>query len=92
MDHNMVVSYGCDKQWNRQQQKCRQIAGGFDSHVDAAVQCVAHRPMAHIQGFTWSHWMPLLGKCPRRIAPAAAKVINFGCKHKNTNKTQFLAS
>jgi hypothetical protein len=36
--------------------------------------------------------MPLLGECLRRIAPAAAKVINFGYKHKITNKTQLLAS
>jgi hypothetical protein len=72
--------------------KCRQIAGNFDGHADAAVQCVAHCPIAHIQGFTRSHWMPLLGKCPRRIALAATKIINFGCKHKNTNKTKLLAS
>jgi hypothetical protein len=32
--------------------KCRQIAGNFDGHADAAVQCVAHHPTAHIQGFT----------------------------------------
>jgi hypothetical protein len=36
--------------------------------------------------------MLLLGKFLRRIAPAATKVTNFGCKHKNTNKTQILAS
>jgi hypothetical protein len=72
--------------------KCRQIAGNFDGHADAAVQSGAHRSIAHIQGFTRSHWMPLLGKCPHRIAPAAAKVINFGCKHKSNNKTQLLAS
>jgi hypothetical protein len=72
--------------------KQRQIAGDFDGHADAAVQCVAHCPIAHIQGFTRSHWMLLLGECPCLIAPAATKVINFGCKHKNTNKAQLLAS
>jgi hypothetical protein len=30
-----------------------------------------------MQGFTKSHWMPLLGECLHRIAPAATKVINF---------------
>jgi hypothetical protein len=33
--------------------------------------------MNHIQGFTRSHWMLPSGKCLRRIALAAAKVINF---------------
>jgi hypothetical protein len=31
---------------------CRQIAGYFDHHGDAAVQCGMHRPMEHIQGCT----------------------------------------
>jgi hypothetical protein len=72
--------------------KKRQIAGDFDGHANAAVQCMAHRPIVHIQCFTKSHWMLLLGKCLRRIAPAAAKVIDFRYKHKNANKTQLLAS
>jgi hypothetical protein len=55
-------------------QKCRQIGDNFDSHGDAAVQRGAHRPMKHIQGFTRSHWMPPLGECLRRIAPAATMV------------------
>jgi hypothetical protein len=38
--------------------KCRERAGDFDHHVDAAVQCGAHCPMEHILGFTRSHWMP----------------------------------
>ncbi len=67
--------------------KCRQIAGNFDGHADVAVQCVVHPPMAQIQGFTWSHWMPLSGECLRCITPAAAKVINLSYKHKNTTKT-----
>jgi hypothetical protein len=31
--------------------KCRKISGDFDRHADAAVQCGAHLPMEHIQGF-----------------------------------------
>jgi hypothetical protein len=73
-------------------EKYRQIAGNYDGHADVVVQCVVHRPIAHIQCFSRSHWMPLLGKCLHRMATAAAKVINFRCKHKNTNKTQLLAS
>jgi hypothetical protein len=41
------------------------------------------------------HLKPLdaaIGQVPRRIALVAAKVIDFGCKHKNTIKTQLLAS
>jgi hypothetical protein len=33
-----------------------------------------------------------LGECLRRITPAAAMVINFGCKTQNTIKQLFLAS
>jgi hypothetical protein len=69
--------------------KFRQIAGNFDGHADAAVQCGMHCPMEHIPGFTRSHWMPLLGKCLHRIAPAAAKVIDFGCKLKSLTKHNF---
>jgi hypothetical protein len=36
--------------------------------------------------------MPLLGKCLRRIAPAAAMVNEFVETTQNTNKTQFLPS
>ena len=71
---------------------CRQITDNFDGNADVAVQCVVHRPIAHIQCFSRIHWMPLSGECLRRMAPAAAKVIDFRCKHKNTNKTQLLAS
>jgi hypothetical protein len=63
--------------------KCRQIAGDFDGHADAVVQCEMHCPMEHNPGFTRSYWMPPLGKCLHRIDPVAAKVINFGCKHKS---------
>ncbi len=69
--------------------KCRQIAGNFDGHADAAVWCGTHRPMEHIPGFTRRHWMLPSGKCLHRIAPAAAKVIDFGCKHKSLTKHNF---
>jgi hypothetical protein len=36
--------------------------------------------------------MPTSGECLYRIAPAAAMVDDFGCKQKNTNKTQLLSS
>ncbi len=72
--------------------KCRQIACNFDCHVDAVVQCWAHRPMEHIQGSLRSHWMPPLGECLRCIALAAAMVDNVGCKQKNTNETKLFAS
>ncbi len=48
--------------------------------------------MEHIQGFTGIHWMPLLGECMRRIAPAAAMVNELIETTQNTNKTQLLAS
>jgi hypothetical protein len=60
--------------------KCKQIADNFDCYADAAIQCGVHCLMEHIQGFPRSHWMPPLGECLRRIAPAAAMVDNFGCQ------------
>jgi hypothetical protein len=50
--------------------------------------------MEHIQGYTGSHGMPSSGECLRHIALSADIVIDikFGGKHKNTNKTQGLAS
>jgi hypothetical protein len=69
--------------------KFRQIAGNFNGHADAAVQCGTHHLMEHIPGFTRSHWMPPSGKCLHRIAPAAAKVIDLGCKHKSLTKNNF---
>jgi hypothetical protein len=77
-----------DNEFN-DKEKCRQIAGNFDSHADAAVQCKMHRPMEHIPGFTRSHWMLPSGKCLHCIALAAAKVIDFGCKHKSLTKHNF---
>jgi hypothetical protein len=73
-------------------EKCRQIAVDFDHHTDAAVQCGAHCPMEHIQGFTRSHWMLPSGKCLRRVAPAAIMVHEFVENTQNTNKKLFSAS
>ena len=84
----MLFSYGCGHQWIDDNKKCRQIAGNFYCHADAAVRRGSHRPMEHVQGFTGSHWTPPSGKCLRRIAPAAAMVNEFVETAQNTNKTQ----
>jgi hypothetical protein len=64
----MLLSYVSGQQRIDNNEKCRQIAGDFDRHADAAVQRGAHRPMEHIHGFTRSHCMPSLVKCLCRIA------------------------
>jgi hypothetical protein len=69
--------------------KSSKIAGNFDHHGDAAVQCRAPCPMEHTQGFTRSHWMLLLGECLCHIAPAAAMVSNYGGKRKSLQKQYF---
>jgi hypothetical protein len=53
------------------------FTGNVDCHGDAAVQCGVHQPMEHILGIARSHWMPPLGECLGRIAPAAAIVDDF---------------
>jgi hypothetical protein len=69
--------------------KCRESAGDFDHHADAAVRCGAHRPLEHILGFTRSHWMLPSGKCLCRIAPAAAMVDKYIENTQNTNINYF---
>jgi hypothetical protein len=66
------------KQKINDDKKIREIAGNFDHCADAAVQCGMDCSMEHIPGFIRSHWMLPSGKCLHRIAPMAAKVINFG--------------
>jgi hypothetical protein len=88
----MLFSYGYGQQQIGDNKKSRQIAGNFDCHTDAAVRHGAHRPIEHIQGFTWSHWMPPLIECLRRTAPAAIMVDEFVKTTLNTNKTQLLPS
>ncbi len=73
----MLFSYGGGQQQIDNNKKCRQIAGNFDCHADAAVHGRAHCPLEHIQGFTQSHWMPPLVKCLHCLAPAAAMVNEF---------------
>jgi len=73
----MLFSYVSGQQRICNNQKCRQIAGNFDCHADAAVRRGVHHPIEHIQGFTWSHWMLPSGECLSRIAPAAAMVDEF---------------
>ncbi len=65
--------------------KCRESASNFDHHADAAVQCGVHCLMEHILDFTRSHWMPPLGECMPRIAPAAAMVNKYIENTQNTN-------
>ena len=57
----MLFSYGSGQQWHDNNEKCMQIAGNFEYHGNAAVLRGVHRPMEHIQGFTWN-WMPPLVK------------------------------
>ena len=77
----MLFSYGYGQQQISDNKKCRQIAGDFDCHVDAAVRLGAHRLIEHAQGFTRSHCMPPSGKCLCRITPAAVMVKEFVEKH-----------
>jgi hypothetical protein len=70
-------------------EKCRESAGDFDHHADAVVQCRAHHLMKHILGFTRSHWMPPLGKCLCRSAPAAAMVDKYDENTQNADKKLF---
>ena len=88
----MLFGYCYGQQQISDNKKCRRIAGDFDCHTDAAVRRRAQLPIEHIQGFTWSHWMPPLGKCLHRIAPAAIMVDEFVETTLNSNKTQLLAS
>jgi hypothetical protein len=57
--------------------------------VDVAVQCGAHCPMEHIQGFTRSHLMLPSDECLRRIAPAAVMVNKFVETNKTLTKNYF---
>ena len=90
----MLLSYGRGRQQINSINKSRRIYGNFDchGHGNSTVRLGAYRPIEHIRGFTWSHWMPLLVKCLRCITPAAAMVKDFESNTQNTNKTQLLAS
>ena len=86
----MLFSYGYGQQRIGDNIKCRQIAGDFDCHTDAAVRRGVDRPLEHVHGFTRSHWMPPSGECLRCIALAAVMVNKFVETTLNTNKTQLL--
>jgi hypothetical protein len=88
----MLFGYGYGQQGIGDNKTCRQIAGDFDCHTDAAVQRGSHRPLEHVHGFTRSHWMPPLSECLRRIAPAAVMADKFIETTQNTTKTQLLPS
>jgi hypothetical protein len=45
----MLFIHGSGQQRINDNKKCRQIAGDFDGHGNAAVQREAHCPMEHIQ-------------------------------------------
>ena len=83
----MVFSYVSGQQRIGDNKKIRQIAGDFDCHANAAVQCGAHRPIEHIPAR--SHWMSPSGEYSHRIAAAAAMVDDFGQKHKTLTKNYF---
>ncbi len=85
----MLFSYVGGQQQIGNNKKCRQIAGDFDCHANAAVRCGAHLQMEQIPGFTGSHWMPPSGKCLRRIAPAAAMVNEFVETTQKTKKHNY---
>ena len=86
----MLFSYRHGQQQIGDNKKCRQIAGNFDYHTDAAVQHGAHRPIEQVKGFTRRHLMPPSGECLCHITPAATMIDEFIENTLNTNKTQFL--
>ena len=88
----MLFSFVGGQQQIGNNKKCRWIAGDFNCNADAAVRYGAHPPMEHIPGLTQSHWMPPLGECLCRIAPAAAMDNEFVENTLNTNKIQLLTS
>ncbi len=73
-------SYGHAWQKISNRKKYTSFASRFDGQADQAVQCQAHHPMQHVQGYLRSHWAPPLGKY-LPLAPADAMVINFGIKN-----------
>jgi hypothetical protein len=71
--------------------KCTSFAGHFDGYDDAPVQCQAHCPMQHVQGYLRSHWTPPLGKYSPHIAPADAMVIDFWPKQSSCGAVKSLS-
>ena len=71
----MLFSHGSGQQWIDDNKKCRQIAGDFDGHGDAAVRREAHRPMEDIQAS-----LEATGRRHRASACGAVHT-NVGRKH-----------
>jgi hypothetical protein len=74
----MLFSYVGGQQRIGNIKKCRRIAGDFDCHADAAVQCEAHRPMEHIQASLEAtgrcHWASACVVSPRQ--PPWSMILN----------------
>jgi hypothetical protein len=68
--------------------KCTSSAGHFDSHGGTPVQCDAHHPMQHVQGYSRSHWMPPLGNYSLCVTPAATRATG---KQTMMNKNTYFA-
>ena len=66
--------------------KKKTTAGDLNYHADVQVQWVLHHSLMHIQGFTRSNWMPLLGKYSRHIDAPSGWSWSFIFK-KNTKKS-----
>ncbi len=62
--------------------------GHFDGQGGLLVQCEAHCPMQHVQGYSGSHWMPASSDYLLRIAPAAARATG---KQTTINKYTYKA-
>jgi hypothetical protein len=85
----MLFSYVSGQQQISNNKKCRQIAGNFDCHVDAAVRRGAHCPIEHIQGFTRSHWMLPSGECRAVLPQRPPWLMNLNKTHKTLTKHNF---
>ena len=68
-------------------EKCRQIAGNFDCHVDEVGG--AMWGALPIPGFTRSNWMLPSGECLHCIAAVAAMADDCSQKHKTLPKNYF---
>jgi hypothetical protein len=58
----------------------------FDGHGNLPVQYGVHHPIEAVMGYIRGHWMLPPGKCLHLIAPAAARVINFGTQNGGCNE------
>jgi hypothetical protein len=67
---------------------CSTTIGHFDGHGGPLVQCKAHCPMQHVQGYSGSHWMLASGNYLLCITPAAARATG---KQTTINKYTYKA-